>query len=151
MELMVSAHMDDFKATGAQSELNWVRETLSRAFGGDVKMSQEEVFIHTGIRHSRIQEKNESDFYFTLDQNEYASAIKPVTLPDLMKLKDEDLLVGLLQNCFMTLLGAAAWLLQTRMEVAVYISALQRHMHSPRAMDLRRLESFDGFKGIQVC
>merc|ERR1711923_292913 len=68
--LMISAHMDDFKATGARSELNWVRETLSRACGGDVNMSQEEVFIHTGIRHSRIQEKNESDFHFALDQNE---------------------------------------------------------------------------------
>ena len=39
----------------------------------------------------------------------------------------------------MTLLGATAWLLQTRMEIAVYVSALQRHMHEPRAVDLRRL------------
>ena len=39
----------------------------------------------------------------------------------------------------MALLGATAWLLQTRMEVAVYVSAPQRHMHSPRAVDLRRL------------
>ena len=56
-----------------------------------------------------------------------------------MKLKDDEELQGLLQNCFMTLLGATAWLLQTRMEIAVYVSALQRHMHCPRAMDLRRL------------
>ena len=39
----------------------------------------------------------------------------------------------------MTLLGTTAWVLPTRMEVAVYVSALQRHMHSPRAIDLRRL------------
>ena len=56
-----------------------------------------------------------------------------------MKLKDDEELQGLLQNCFMTLLGATAWLLQTRMEIAVYVSALQRHMHCPRAMDLPRL------------
>ena len=62
-----------------------------------------------------------------------------MTLPELMKLKDTEELQGLLQNCFMTLLGATAWLLQTRMEVAVYVSALQRHMHAPRAIDLRRL------------
>ena len=39
----------------------------------------------------------------------------------------------------MTLLGTTAWVLQTRMDIAVYASALQRHMHAPRAIDLRRL------------
>ena len=56
-----------------------------------------------------------------------------------MKMKDNDPLEGLLHNCFMTLLGATAWLLQTRMEIAVYVSALQRQMRSARAIDLRRL------------
>ena len=136
---MVSAHMDDFKATGPQTELNWVRSILSTAFGGDVNMLQDDTFIHTGIRHTRTQTKGKPTVHYILDQNEYASAIHPVTLPELMKLKDDEELQGLLQNCFMTLLGATAWLLQTRMGVAVYVSALQRHMHCPRAIDLRRL------------
>ena len=63
----------------------------------------------------------------------------PATLPELMNIKDDDLLQGLLQNCFMTLLGATALLLQTRTEVAVYVSALQRQMRSARAVGLRRL------------
>ena len=37
LNLMVSAHMDDFKGTGPQQSLNWLREILSKAFGGDVK------------------------------------------------------------------------------------------------------------------
>ena len=76
---------------------------------------------------------------YILDQNDYAAAIQPVVMPELMKLNDNDVLQGLLQCCFMTLLGAVAWLLQTRIEVAVYVSPLQRHMHAPRAIDLRRL------------
>ena len=50
--------MDDFKATGPQAELNWVRSILSTAFGGDVNMLQDNTLIHTGIRHTRIQEKD---------------------------------------------------------------------------------------------
>ena len=49
LNLMVSAHMEDFKAGGPQAYLNWLRDVLSKAFGGDVKMEQESSFIHTGI------------------------------------------------------------------------------------------------------
>ena len=102
-------------------------------------MEQQSSFIHTGINHTRVQQKDPSEFYYILDPIEYASAIQPVTLPELMKLKGDYPLQRLLQNCCMTLSGATAWLLQMRMEVAVYVSALQRHMHSPRAFHLRRL------------
>ena len=47
---MVSAHMDDFEATGQQSFLNWLRGILAHAFGGEVKKEQEDSFIHTGIK-----------------------------------------------------------------------------------------------------
>ena len=53
--LMVSAHMDDFKATGPQSSLDWTRDILSKAFGGDVQMEQDASFIHTGIRHTKVE------------------------------------------------------------------------------------------------
>ena len=59
-------------------------------------------------------------------------------LPELIRMKDEPL-QGFLHNCFMTLLGATAWVLQTRMDIAVYVSALQRRMQTARAIDLRRL------------
>ena len=32
LNMMVSAHMDDFKSTGPQAELNWLREILPKAF-----------------------------------------------------------------------------------------------------------------------
>ena len=139
LNMMVSAHMDDFKATGPQAYLNWLRDVLSKAFGGDVKMEQEASFIHTGIKHTRIDNKLSGKFHYILDQIEYASAIKPVDLPELIRMKDEEPLHGFLHNCFMTLLGATAWVLQTRMDIAVYVSALQRRMQTARAIDLRRL------------
>ena len=59
-------------------------------------MKQEESFIHTGIKHTRIQLKDSKQFYYILDQIEYASAIKPATLPELMKLKEDEPLQCLL-------------------------------------------------------
>ena len=78
-------------------------------------------------------------FYYVLGQIEYVGAIKPATLPELIKMNDVGPLVGFLQTRFQTLLGATACVLQTRMDIVVYVSALQRHMHAPRAIDLRRL------------
>ena len=102
-------------------------------------MEQESSFIHTGIKHTRVQDKESGKFHYILDQIEYASASKPVTLPELIRMKDEDPLQGFLQNCFMALLGATAWVLQTRMDISVYVASLQRRTQSPRAIDLRRL------------
>ena len=111
-------------------------------------MEQNNEFIHTGIQHTRIEEghspvggpnSSTNEFKYVLDQNDYASAIKPVSLPELMKATDEDSLGGLLLDCVLTLLGVVAWLLQTRMDSVVYASALQRKMQQPRAVELRRL------------
>ena len=65
--LMVSAHMDDFKATGPQASLNLTRDILPRAFGGDVKMEVEASFIHTGVRHTKVAVKGKKKFHYVLD------------------------------------------------------------------------------------
>ena len=43
---MVSAHMDDFKATGEQHNLQWLRDLLKRHFGDNVNITIEDAFIH---------------------------------------------------------------------------------------------------------
>ena len=95
---MVLAHMDDFKATGPQAYLNWLRDVLSKAFGGDVNMEQPYPFIHTGINHTRIQEKDSSKFHYVLDL-EYASAIKPVPIPEQPLIK----IVGIIKQNILSL------------------------------------------------
>ena len=62
LNLMVSEHMDDFKSIGPQASLNWLRDILSKAFGGDAKLEQESSFNRTGIKQIRVQEKNGQKF-----------------------------------------------------------------------------------------
>ena len=133
--LVVSAHMDDFKATGCRDLLNWLHGILKKHFGDDVKMDLAKEFIHTGIRH-RI---NDTCDLATLDQDEYAAALKPLSTAHTSKHNDTDKLDETLYACFLTLLGAAAWLLQTRMDIAVYVSALQRVSHKAEILHLKRL------------
>ena len=54
-------------------------------------------------------------------------------------MSDDELLDETLRACYLTLLGAAAWMLLTRMDMGIYISALQRVSHKPAAIHLRRL------------
>ena len=41
----------------------------------------------------------------------------------------------------MSLLGGLAWLVLTRVDLAVYVQALQRRAHSPRVVDFKRLNT----------
>ena len=133
--LLVSAHMDDFKATGPDEKLTWLRDVLRKNFGSDVKLEMDKVFIHTGIRHTISDQRD----LVTLDQEDYAASIKPLVSAQLAVMPDNELLNDTLRACYLTLLGAAAWMLLTRMDVGVYISALQRVSHKPAAIHLRRL------------
>eukprot|EP00959_Pyramimonas_sp_CCMP1952_P375852 7872279-Pyramimonas_sp.AAC.1 len=49
--LMVSTHIDDYKATGERPTLIQFHKMLQKHFGNDAKLNMEESFIHTGIRH----------------------------------------------------------------------------------------------------
>ena len=147
LDLMASAHMGDFMDTGPQGSLDWPCEVLTKAFCGDAKMEQQDVFFHTGIKHTRVRNNNNREFRYGWGQNDYASVIKLATLPELLKAKDDKPLQGLLLTCFHTLLGAVARLLQARMDIAVYVSALQRRMHAPRGGST---ESYGGLRRTHV-
>ena len=41
-------------------------DVVSKAFGGDAKMVQESSFIHTGIKDTRIQDKESDKFHYVL-------------------------------------------------------------------------------------
>ena len=135
LQLLVSAHMDDFKATGQMETLKWLHSILCKHFGQDVKMDIAKEFIHTGIKHTVIDDGNT----ITLDQIDYAASIKPINTAQLQKLKDDLALDETYQACYLTLLGAVAWLLQTRLDIVVYVSALQRHSHHTTSLHLKRL------------
>eukprot|EP00973_Karenia_brevis_P083143 11528727-Karenia_brevis.AAC.1 len=83
---MVSAHMDDLKATRAMDLLRWFHLALKKYFGDDVKMVCSAEFIHTGIRH-RVSQNYE---HVRLDQEEYVLSLKLVTSSLLSSLRDDD-------------------------------------------------------------
>ena len=78
----------------------------------------------------------------TIDQDDYAAQLNPVdTLP--VNMESEHLLKQLLPESFkaqfLSLLGGLSWLLQTRLDAAVYVQALQRNAQTPRYEHLVRL------------
>ena len=135
LTLMTSAHMDDFQATGTIEKLTWLHNLLKKHFGDDVKMTLSKSFTHTGIHHTLSDDFKRCE----LDQHDYAAALRPVSESSFQQVRDDEDLSELLHAAFMCLLGGGAWLLLTRLDVAVYISALQRASKKPRGMHLRRL------------
>ena len=135
LSLVVSAHMDDFKATGQKTTLEWLHSIICKHFGNDVKFELKLEFIHTGIKHISTSDYS----LITLDQIDYAAAIKPINTADLKKLGDSESLTEAFTAGYLTLLGAVAWMVQTRLDLVVYVAALQRHSHHPTALHLKRL------------
>ena len=88
--LMLSAHMDDFKATGETEELKTLHGILSKEFGADVKMDVKTVgsFIHTGVTHDLAESE------ISMHQTAYVAALRPVQSAELMALKDDDNITG---------------------------------------------------------
>ena len=130
---MVSTHMDDYKATGKHVTLRWLHEILKRHFG-EVSLSIDKgSFVHTGIKPQILKDE------ILLEQYEYASALEPVPAAAMANFKDTDSLDEKLHACFLTLLGAAAWLLQTRLDIMGYVSSLQRMSKKPTIAELNRI------------
>ena len=92
-------------------------------------------FIHAGVRHKI----NDTNHLTALDQGDYAAARKSRITTHMSKHTDDDRLNETLNACFLTLLGAAAWLLQTRMGIAIYVSALPCVSHIANITHLKLL------------
>ena len=76
-----------------------------------------------------------------MDQNQYLMALKPVSNHLLTGSKAEDALPEPLQKQFLSLLMALAFALQTRLDLGVYVVALQRIAHEPTYAHLRKLNA----------
>ena len=97
--VIVSAHMDDFKAAGTTEELEWLRGILRANFGDNVKVNIEQKFIHTGICHQVIAaDQKEVNFKIVISQDEYAAALRPVEHESMIGKSEEEKLEGLLYS-----------------------------------------------------
>ena len=93
----------------------------------------EDNFTNCGIRHKSLAGGYE------MDQSEYLAALKPIVSADLTGLSAEDLAPPAAAQLYLSLLMALAYTLQTRLDLAVYVNALQRHAQAPKMLHVRRL------------
>lgn len=132
--LLIAIHVDDLKMTGPPEVLTWFIAQLEITFG---KLKAHlDTFTNCGIRHVRDTISGTVNF----DQHEYAKALKPIVHRDLRKAK-EDAFSDECHSLYISLLGALAYLSLTRIDVIVFIAALQRFNHSPKGIHAKRLNA----------
>ena len=110
-----------------------ILQQIEKVFG-KLKIEWHE-FTNCGVRPRQHKVTKE----ISLDQMEYASSLRIIAHPELMSKKAEDAVCAELHSLYRSLLGAVAFLLLTRADVAVYVSALQRWGHAPKVIHVKRL------------
>ena len=130
--LILSVHVDDLKISGLDAQVQRALKILEHHF--DQLKLEKDNFEHLGLRHSL-----EADGSRRLSQQHYVAELKPIADQDL-KLQDPQSIVSEeIHNKFRSLLGGVSWVVQTRPDIAVFVSALQRKMKSPRVLDVLNL------------
>ena len=127
-----SAHVDDLKIAGEPALVKHILASLSVQFGR-LKIV-EKSFEHCGIWHE-LQE----DGSYHLHQNHFAERMKVPDMTGIPKDVPSQPLTEPQIAVYQSGLGSLAWLVQTRMDVAIYIQALQRNAKKPTAAHMHRL------------
>ena len=115
---ILSAHVDDLKGGATTQRKASIIAGLTKAFG--TLKQQERNFEHCGIMHTQTDEK------ITLDQTHYAMQLRPIDLSSTNVQDINKTLSESMQSAFLSLLGGLSWLVQTRVDICVYVCALQR-------------------------
>ena len=69
----------------------------------------------------------------------YVNAIKPIPTSAYKGMEDEKLVtLTRLHDLFRSCIGAIAWAVLSRADIAVYVQVLQRRGHAPRVVDIKR-------------
>ena len=130
---LITIHVDDVKIAGDQKFVNDILGLLEREFG-QLKIIWN-TFVNCGVQHTQDVRTKE----ITLDQIEYAKNLKAIVHPELHGGNPETPCGTELHQLYQSLLGAVAYLAMTRVDAAVFISALQRHGHAPQLQHVKRL------------
>ena len=97
--------------------------------------AQRRAFTNCGVQHNQDSVSKST----TLDQITFLSALHAVEHPQLGTGASEDKCVPELAQLYISLLGAIAYATLTRVDILVFIVALQRHGHSPEVQHVRKL------------
>ena len=118
LELILSTHVDDKKGGGTEAMKAYVRAGLEKAFGS--LTVQESSFIHCGIMHEQTSDG------IKMHQQHYVKQLNSMDTTGINPDKPEAL-NAVQQSAYLSLLGGLSWLVQTRMDIAVYVCYLQRN------------------------
>ena len=76
-----------------------------------------------------------------MDPDQYVQALRPIVHKDLVGKKAEEPVNEQVAKLFLSLLMALAYALMTRVDLCVYVIALQRRTQSPSVGEVRRLNA----------
>ena len=94
---------------------------LQKTFGGLKVLTNS--YLNCGVQHTQDPLSKE----ITLGQNHYVQNLRRIAHPQLSSGKAEDPAVPELRKLHRSRLGAVAYLARTRVDVLVFVSAMQRH------------------------
>ena len=130
---VMSKHVGDLKITGHPQVVKSIFVEIQKVFG-EMKIEWGN-FTNRGVRH--IQDKQTMEI--SLDQIVFVGNLRPIVHAQLQHAKADDLCCPELHKLYMSLLGAVAYLAHTRLDVVVFICALQRHTSKPQIQHVRKL------------
>ena len=127
-----STHVDDLKFGGEPQQIETILAALTRQCG-QLKICRDS-FEHCGIMHDM-----QPDGSYFLHQNHYAQRMQLVDMTSVQTHLPKSLVSPTLVAAYMSALGSVAWLIQTRMDIAIYVQALQRAAKAPTVAHMCRL------------
>ena len=134
--LLATKHVDDVKVAGTPEEKKRFTDCLEKAFGvGELDVS-EGTLTCCGTRHSPL-----ADGGYELDQCDYIAALKTIGTAELVGKANDAQASPELAKMFLSLLMALAYTLNTRIDLHVYVVALQRHTAAPTYGHIRKLNT----------
>ena len=132
---IMAKHVDDLKLTGDRAIVVRVLQQIEKVFG-QLKIDWHS-FTNCGVRHTQDPKTKE----VRLDQDDYIKGIKLCVSPEIMSEKPESKCGTELHAQYWSVLGAIAYAVLTRPDIAVFISALQRWSHAPNVIHVKRLNA----------
>ena len=132
LSAIISTHVDDLKGGGDPATMSHIKNGLTSAFGALAEKLG--TFLHCGVQHEQTAE---GDVY--MDQAHYILQLHAADVVGLNQLAPSTPLNTKQQSDFCSLLGGLSWVCQTRIDIAVYVGALQRKNKAPTAEHLLRL------------
>ena len=132
---IMTKHVDDLKVAGEPEVVLQIMKMIEETFGS-MKLIWHE-FTNCGVRH--IQDKTTCEC--SLDQTEYISGLKTISHDEIRGKSSNSYCEPLLHTLYQSLLGAVAFTSLTRVDIIVFVVALQRHTHKPQVIHVKRLNA----------